>query len=141
MSKEIENLNILKDMLVGNGVNDTINDYVDKLIEPIKQRLESINNAKPSEALKCLEELRNCGNHFWVADKVEKDYTTIKLALIQKSKKEQAWDIVKEKDVDISYFRDCIRFGKGKSLEQYNAKYNVYNLTEEEFNLLKECLG
>lgn len=39
MSKEIENLNILKDMLIGNGVNDNINDYVDGLIDTIKQAL------------------------------------------------------------------------------------------------------
>ena len=61
MSKEyLEALETLKDMLIGNGVNDNINDYVDNLILPIKQalnRLESIDNAKPSEALECLEKI------------------------------------------------------------------------------------
>lgn len=32
-------LKTLKDMLIGNGVNDNINDYVDNLILPIKQAL------------------------------------------------------------------------------------------------------
>lgn len=39
MNKEIEALERLKDMLIGNGVNDNINDYVDNLILPIKQAL------------------------------------------------------------------------------------------------------
>lgn len=34
-----EALETLKDMLIGNGVNDNINDYVDNLILPIKQAL------------------------------------------------------------------------------------------------------
>ena len=32
-------LETLKDMLIGNGINDSINDYVDNLILPIKQAL------------------------------------------------------------------------------------------------------
>lgn len=34
-----EALETLKDALIGNGINDTINDYVDNLILPIKQAL------------------------------------------------------------------------------------------------------
>ena len=61
MSKEyLESLKTLKDMLIGNGINDLINDYVDNLIKPIKsalQRLEAIDNANPSEALKELKRI------------------------------------------------------------------------------------
>lgn len=39
MNKDLEALKTLKDMLIGNGVNDNINDYVDNLILPIKQAL------------------------------------------------------------------------------------------------------
>ena len=39
MSKELEALETLKDMLIGNGCNSTINDYVANLILPIKQAL------------------------------------------------------------------------------------------------------
>lgn len=39
MSKELEILETLKDMLIGNGCNSTINDYVDSLILPLKQAL------------------------------------------------------------------------------------------------------
>ena len=36
-------LETLKDMLIGNGINDSINDYVDNLILPIKQALQRLN--------------------------------------------------------------------------------------------------
>ena len=58
MTKELENLNNLKDMLIGNGVNDNINEYIDNLILPIKQALqllEAIDQAEPSEAMMCLD--------------------------------------------------------------------------------------
>ena len=55
MRKEyLEALETLKNMLIGNGANDNINDYVDNLILPIKQalqRLEQIDNPNPSEVL------------------------------------------------------------------------------------------
>lgn len=38
-AKPSEALETLKDMLIGNGVNDNINDYVDNLILPIEQAL------------------------------------------------------------------------------------------------------
>ncbi len=65
MSKEyleaFRNLETLKDTLIGNGINDNINDYVDNLILPIKQalqHLEAIDNSSPSEALECLEHIK-----------------------------------------------------------------------------------
>jgi hypothetical protein len=68
--------------------------------------------------------------------------STIKQALITKSKKEQAFDIIKEKNVNIGLVTVV------GSLEQYNQTYvydNMLNvkwcLTQEEFNLLKEVLN
>lgn len=58
MYKELENLNILKDMLIGNGVNDAINDYVDGLIEPIKNTL--IKSLTEYEAIKKQKEELGC---------------------------------------------------------------------------------
>ena len=43
MTKELQALETLKDMLIGNGINDSINDYVDNLILPIKQALQRLN--------------------------------------------------------------------------------------------------
>ena len=113
MTKELENLNTLKDMLIGNGVNDTINDYVDKLIEPIKQRLEAIDNAKPSEALKCLESMKD--TDIYINRNVEplfefykEELNTIKQALIQAQEQEKVLSIIKEKEVDIHLLKACI---------------------------------
>ena len=39
-------LETLKDMLIGNGINDSINDYVDNLILPIKQALIKTQEGK-----------------------------------------------------------------------------------------------
>lgn len=53
MEKEIEALEKIKDMLIGNGCNSAINDYVDNLILPIKQvltELKQIKESEPSEA-------------------------------------------------------------------------------------------
>jgi hypothetical protein len=70
--------------------------------------------------------------------------STIKQALTTKSKKEQAFDIIKEREVDVNLLN--IRH----SAETYNDdyykihySYNVagYLLTEEEFDLLKEVLN
>ena len=47
MTKELEALETLKDMLIGNGCNNSINDYVDNLILPIKQTL--INKSKKEQ--------------------------------------------------------------------------------------------
>lgn len=48
-----EALETLKDMLIGNGINDNINDYVDNLILPIKQALlKAQEQEKENELLK-----------------------------------------------------------------------------------------
>jgi hypothetical protein len=66
-------------------------------------------------------------------------YEHIKQALTTKSKKEQAFDIVKEKGVDIDVFQSC------KTLNEYNYSV-VYivgeprELTQAEYDLLKEML-
>lgn len=70
-----------------------------------------------------------------------RNLNSIKQALTTKSKKEQAFDIIKEKNVNIGIVNVV------GSLEQYNQTYvydNMLNvkwcLTEEEFDLLKEVL-
>lgn len=54
-SNPSEALETLKDMLIGNGVNDNINDYVDNLILPIKQAL--IQAEKDKKKLNEIEKL------------------------------------------------------------------------------------
>ena len=65
---------------------------------------------------------------------------TIEEALITKSKKELAFDIVVKKECDMRWLEYCIR--ENKTVEEYNNGLPEYyeKLTEEEFKLLKEVL-
>lgn len=114
------------------------------------QRLESINNANPSEALKCFSKLIYkyipyyiaYSDTGWVANIVK----TINAALIKAQEQEKknteykkALKIIFEKRVDIALVNVV------NNVEQYNKIY-IYDhnlnvewcLTEEEFNFLKE---
>ena len=111
------------DLLNTDGINSK--EQVKKILQG---ELETIENANPSEALECLE---NLCDEFPI---LKKDYKIIKQALIQKSKKEQAWDIVKKKGIDIGWLTQC------ETVKVYNYHCDAELLTEEEFNLLKEVL-
>lgn len=53
--------------------------------------------------------------------------------------KAMAWDIVAKKNVDLRTLKSC--FNTPAGLKEYNKHQREENeLTEEEFNLLKECL-
>ena len=80
------------------------------------------------------------------------DYYTLKETLETKSKKEQAFDVIKEKRVNVDDLLFCIKRYKGEltNTKQLKAlvKYNTIamcseenKLTEEEFNTLKENLN
>lgn len=121
------------------------------------KRLEAIDNSNHSEALECLEKLKgmeissmpfsdeygtqevDLNDIRKVGSQLNTDFreytTTIKQALIQKSKKEQAWDIVKKKGIDIGWLTQC------ETVKVYNYHCDAELLTEEEFNTLKEGLG
>ena len=128
------------------------------------QRLEQIDNAKPSEALKELEQMREFGNHFWVADKVNKSYMTIKEYILSAQEQEDENSILKacirdweddykhleyalhkEKEVLRIIFEknvDIINIRMSKTVDSYNysvssSNLNRKELTQEEFDLLK----
>ena len=111
-------------------------------LEQILTEYEAIENANPSEALECLENIgfaplnECCGSPYTrISDEYEDDYNTIKQALETKSKKELAFDVIKEKDVDIQRLVKCI------NLTAYNNGLpKKRQLTREEFDLLKEVL-
>jgi len=69
-----EALETLKDMLIGNGVNDNINDYVDNLILPIKQAL----NEKESKLLIAKKYGFFDGYSMWRTDEFIVDYDTVR---------------------------------------------------------------
>ena len=151
MSKELEafkivynNIDYITSDLIFDGEASECLECVEKQLPIIKQalqRLEAIDNAEPSEALEKLgdisylvlneiDDLKN--KELW-----KSYFGTIKQALIQKTKKEQAWDIVVKKNVDVGLIK------KLGSAGQYNShKWDwMPNLTEEEFNTLKESVG
>ena len=71
-----------------------------------------------------------------------KDYHTIKQALTQKSKKELAFDVIKEKGVNVGEFQkdlDWDKFDYSFYLCYYKH-FSLEELTKEEFDLLKEVM-
>ena len=124
---------------VPNGICEQIKNMI--------QRLEAIDNAKPSEALECLEEIAKAptfmgGNpKYLYHTKSEipfiEDINTIKQALLKAKEQEKVLKIIKEKKVNIDLLNDC------KDRYEYNIHFpyrEIYQLTEEEFDLLKEVL-
>ena len=94
--------------------------------------LEAIDNANPSKAMECLEEL----HHQLYGDTLDIDRSRfalpIKNALLKAQEQKKVLEIIKEKYVEIYILL------KSKNVEQYN--FNIRfgkQLTEEEFDLLK----
>lgn len=154
MSKELEALeklwNIARNDEFGyNGRTEKqCNEFNNKLlelkniIEQALQRLKSIDNANPSEALECLEYLyRNSIGYINIVR--NKDYNTIKQFLIKAQEQEKVLEIIKVKRIDMWHLVDLLE----QDYEMYLAfckseKYaKDYILTKEEFELLKRWLN
>ena len=115
------------------------------IIECIKekiQRIEAIDNAKPSEALKVLN-----SNPVIREEMDYEDYYTINKTLLKAQENEKVLEIIKKKDVDIIRIKHLI-FESQKKPKYWDLRY--YNearviddekLTQEEFDLLKRWLG
>jgi hypothetical protein len=143
-NKEFEALNELEEELKwahNDGV--TLTKYDEKRFNVIKQallELKEIKEAKPSEALERIncEIIEDYPTGNFLVGMTPEEHSAIKQALTTKSKKEQAFDIIKEKQVDVGYFITC------GSLEEYNVccfdESVNKKLTQEEFNLLKEAI-
>ena len=138
---------------------DTL-ELVDKDFQIVQQallRLEAIDNANPSEALKYVNgkiaDLEDDLQHYTMVEKDKckeffiredlKQFTTIKQALLKSQEQEKVLEILVKKRVDLPYLRCC--FEDNQSVERYNeyirSKTMDYDheeeLTEEEFDLLK----
>lgn len=147
MTKELEDLLIEFDEMgyepttLCENPQKEIETFRNKLKQALTE-LQAIKEAKPSEALRKLDTIRHLEMGF---DKNGKPITLndtsalkiIEKALITKSKKEQAFDIIKTKCVDIDYLKNDCHF----LLVLYN-KYLIDDkqLTKEEYDLLKEVL-
>ena len=129
MDKELKAFeNIMKIYGKTNSLEGTYDDFL--TIKKALQRLEQIENAKPSEALKCLE---NLCDEFPI---LKKDYKIIKQELFKAQEQEKVLEIIKEKEVEMALFNDS------KTVEDYNRNRNwgAKELTKEEFILLKRYL-
>ena len=120
-----------------------------KTVEEALKRLEALDNAEPSEALKCLEYIKSqspiCYDNDGKFYVFEKEFDTIKQALLQGQKEHRALEIIKNKpQAELS----CIQLGEIKTYEEYLEYTSVWELDlygymlyeEEEFDLLKEVL-
>ena len=128
-------------------IHDMGSEYVEN---PLKEEIDIVNNAllelkaikeaNPSEALECLEEIENycewsefnsCLSHDF-----PKEYNTIKRALIKAQEQEKVLEIIKKKNVEMALFNDS------KTVEDYNFNRNwgAKELTQQEFDLLKEMI-
>lgn len=117
-------------------------------IKQALQRLESIDNANPNEALKRLNKVNNYLNDVYdykeIKEEVRKDIDTIKQKLINKQEQEKVLEIIFKKRVDINGLKKCIELDLPLTDEQRLHKYNhdymmigMEQLTIEEFDLLK----
>lgn len=140
---------------------DNHSDY--ETIKKELQRLEAIDNAKPSEALESLKtplhnewlrvysQFKEIGETTKIVDgcrmvKSDADnYLTIKQYILKSQKKEKALEIIKKKHINPF----TSNFQESKNAEEYNhlmsISYEAYwikalYLTQEEFDLLKEVL-
>ena len=148
MSKELEALERLKTApsFMGGTVeyqactkSETLlmQDY--ETVKQALQRLESIDNAEPSEALETVDFLLSV---IKVKDIIEPDFfwkyvKTIKQALIKAEKEHKTLETIKEKCVDVFRINYYITSNRISELEEYKRDRK---LTDEELELLKEVL-
>lgn len=97
--------------------------------------------------LEALENIRKVGvkiNDISVYYDFEDDIETIKFAIERKEKLEKVWEIVKTKKVDFRLLKKCDDINTYNYLYAqrygYEPDYMDNQLTETEFNLLKEML-
>ena len=120
----------------------------------LKTYLQFINNAESSEALKSLEVLDKIISPLLepvlaeyeddLSDKITANYFALKQSLLKAEKELKALEIIKKKSVWVGRLKSLFRKYNNNNLDVlrfYNANMWVdYQLTKEEFNLLKEVL-
>ena len=147
MSKEyIQALDNLFGLVAFQGSLGKAQKYFD-VIEPALQRLEAIDNAKPSEALECLADIARATAVLYQraegkdeCDYLEKmkeigtstEFQIIKQALLKAQEQENVIRILFEKNVRIYWIKsyNCVK-------SYNNGLPKKEQLTQEEFELLK----
>jgi len=154
MSKELEALERLKAITKFNGGRDyALGDKKEfKIIEQALQRLEAIDQAKPSEAFECLNKIvesfnetttgmNGLGEVVVANDLVysfKKELDTIKQALLKSQEQEKVLEIIKKKRVNV-YTEIILSYTYEEYLELDIIKEtsDKWKLTQKEFDLLK----
>ena len=131
MGKELEPIEALDKLLDGYSRGMVERSYYDIVREAL-QRLEAIEKSEPSEALERIE------NEYSIEETVfyKEDFKQVRKEL-------KALEIIKKKSVWVGRLKSLFRKYNNNLdvLRFYNANMWVdYQLTKEEFNLLKEVL-
>lgn len=109
-------------------------------VEKILLEYEQIKNANPSEASKELDKIIEHLKIGWTEGKyldLDICFNNIKATLLKSQEQEKVLNIIKKKNVDIWLLKSCLK------VEQYNFSITkidnckVFNLTQEEFDILK----
>ena len=136
-------------------IHDVGSEYVEN---PLKEELDIVNNAllelqsikeaKPSEALEGLEKMVNLA--YQVDDEFELlddnfglYYDKVKQYILKAQEQEKVLSIIKEKNVWVARLKGLIKkYNDLDALRIYNANMPSidYQLTQQEFNSLKELL-
>ena len=153
MSKELE---ALEHIYYGSqGYGET-----DRYYKFLKQYIESIDNANPSEALKKLEMLSDCAEAMkeapssnWIEyanNETELDYQLwrayedLKQSLLKAEKEHKALEIIKEKNVSVAMLKSCVTVEMYNTIafdeEHFKGKDYARKLAKEEFGLIKKVL-
>lgn len=142
MSKGLEALEEIRDFRYGKDKLLVCQTAMYDDIKQALQRLEAIDNANPSEALKWLDDI----GEQWVERGLNPDivqyketqsYREIKQALLKAQEQEKelkAFEIIKKKKVNVIRL-----FTNGFDIDLYHSNLrDELKLTQEEFELLKE---
>lgn len=147
MSKELDSVELARIEFEKHLEDDPNNEWLKRLIKGLKmaeqslQRLETIDNAKPSQALEelgqVIEEITIGNNDLRNTLKQSVFIAIIKQALIKAQENEKVLEIIKEKNVDV--FR--LKILDFNTFNQLQRSCKLPELTQEEFDLLKRYFG
>lgn len=115
----------------------------EEIIKKSLQRLESIDNANPNEAMKSLEKIKDNFGCDLAYYNLSLEYEIVEQALLKAQEQVKVLSILKEKCVSVWYLM------KSKTVEEYNSYLYIkviedtknFILTQEEYDLLREVLG
>ena len=125
-SKEKQALDELYD--VAGNIQNLKEDYI--ILKTVLNRLESIDNSNPSEALECLERIKdylsNVYDYKEIIEEVKKDIDTIKQALLkaQEPKHYLKWEDLEFKEEE--QIMKVLLNGNKYTLDYYSDGYDDY---------------